>query len=130
MQMGTASRPSALYCDAVNTQLLIGDQGPNMNIQIYDIAGVPSLAGTFGVQGGYLDTTTGIKGQTGDKRFTRVTGIGKDNAGNLYVLNNPWGGTWDLGRNGGTDVHSYDGTRTLLWTVQGVHLQRGAASDP
>ncbi len=54
------------------------------------------LVGTFGVQGGYLDTTTGIKGQVGDKRFTRVVGIGRDAAGNLYVLNNPWGGGWDL----------------------------------
>src|SRR5260370_31156084 len=98
MQMGTASRPSAMYFDAVNTQLLIGDQGPNMNIQVYDIADVPSLAGTFGVQGGYLDTTTGIKGQTADKRFTRLTGIGTDNAGNLYVLTNPSGGTVALGR--------------------------------
>jgi hypothetical protein len=130
IDMGAASRPSALYFDAVNTQLLIGDQGPNMNIQIYDIAGVPGWAGTFGVQGGYLDTTTGIKGQTGDKRFTRVTGIGKDDAGNLYVLNNPWGGTWDLGRNGGTDVHSYDGSGTLLWTVQGVNFEGVAAPDP
>ncbi|MEA3088671.1 MAG: hypothetical protein QOJ04_13, partial [Caballeronia sp.] len=103
IQMSATSRPSALYFDATTGQLLVGDEGPDMNIKVYQTAGgtgQPTQVGTFGIQGGYLDTTTGIKGQVGDKRFTRVAGIGKDAAGNLYVLNNPWGGTWDLGRNG------------------------------
>ncbi|MBC8753024.1 SMP-30/gluconolaconase/LRE-like region family protein, partial [Paraburkholderia sp. WC7.3b] len=82
----------------------IGDEGPDMNVKSYDVSAAPVLTGTFGVTGGYLDATTGTKGQVGPKRFTRVTGLGRDAAGNLYVLNNPWGGTWDLGRNGGTDL--------------------------
>jgi hypothetical protein len=35
-----------------------------MNIKIYALAGQPAQVGTFGVQGGYLDTTTGIKGRS------------------------------------------------------------------
>jgi hypothetical protein len=69
IQMSAASRPSALYFDAATGQLMAGDEGPDMNIKIYSIQGGPTQVGTFGIQGGYLDTTTGIKGQIGDKRF-------------------------------------------------------------
>lgn len=131
INMGSSARPSALYFDSANNQLMVGDQGPNMNIQIYgNLSSTPSLVGTFGVQGGYLDTTTGSKGQTGDKRFTRVVGIGKDNAGNLYVLNNPWGGTWDLGRNGKTDLHAYNSSGVLQYTLQALNFEGNAAFDP
>jgi hypothetical protein len=130
LQMNTSSRPSALFADNVRGQLLVGDQGPDMNIKIYgNLSRTPVLLNTFGVQGGYLNTTTGIRGQTGDKRFTRVTGIGRDNTGKLYVLNNPWGGAWDLGRNGATDIHCYDSTGILLWTLQALNFEGCAAAD-
>src|SRR6202790_3036865 len=86
IQMPVASRPSALYFDSATGYLMIGDEGPDMNIKVYNISSTPFLVSTFGIHGGYLDTTAGIKGQVGDKRFTRVVGIGKDAAGNLYVL--------------------------------------------
>lgn len=127
--VGATSRPSALYFDSTSSQLMIGDQGPDMNIKIYSISGSPAFVGTFGVKGGYLDTTTGVKGEVGAKRFTRVVGIGKDSSGNLYVLNNPWGGTWDLGRDGGTDIHCYDSTGTLKWTLQALNFEAIAAPD-
>ena len=130
IQMPTTSRPSALYFDTSSGQLMVGDQGPDMNIKLYNISGTPTLIGTFGIQGGYLDSTTGIKGQVGDKRFTRVVGIGKDAAGNLYVLNNPWGGGWDLGRNGGTDIHAYDSAGNLQWKLQSLNFEAVAAPDP
>ncbi|RKT21697.1 SMP-30/gluconolaconase/LRE-like protein [Paraburkholderia sp. RAU2J] len=130
IQMGTASRPSALYFDAWSGQLMVGDEGPDMNIKLYNIAGTPTQVGTFGVQGGYLDTTTGIKGQVGDKRFTRVVGIGRDAAGNLYVLDNPWGGGWDLGRNGATDLHAYDSAGNVQWKLQSLNFEGVAAPDP
>ncbi|MFP3334272.1 hypothetical protein SB761_26645, partial [Pseudomonas sp. SIMBA_064] len=66
----------------------------------------------------------------GDKRFTRVAGIGKDAAGNLYVLNNAWGGGWDLGRNGSTDLHSYSPTGVLQWKLQALNFEGAAAPDP
>ncbi|ACC75449.1 SMP-30/gluconolactonase/LRE family protein [Paraburkholderia phymatum] len=134
IQMPATSRPCALYFDAPRGLLMAGDEGPDMNIKLYSatsgVTRAPQLVGTFGVQGGYLDTTTGIKGQVGDKRFTRVAGIGKDAAGNLYVLNNPWGGGWDLGRNGGTDLHAYDGAGNLLWKLQALNFEAVAAADP
>ncbi|SEF01859.1 SMP-30/Gluconolaconase/LRE-like region-containing protein [Burkholderia sp. WP9] len=130
IQMPGGARPSALYFDASSGQLMVGDEGPDMNIKRYKLLGTPALAGTFGIQGGYLDSTTGIKGQVGDKRFTRVTGIGKDTAGNLYVLNNPWGGSWDLGRDGGTDIHSYNSSGRLQWKLQSLNFEGIAAADP
>lgn len=130
IQLGSSARPSSLYFDSQSLQLMIGDSGPDMNIKNYSVASTPYFAGTFGVRGGYLDTTSGIKGQVGDKRFTRVTGIGKDSSGTLYVLNNPWGGSWDLGRNGGTDIQAYDGTGTLRWKLQAVNFEGNATPDP
>ncbi len=130
IQLASAARPSSLYFDSQTSQLMIGDSGPDMNIKNFSVTGTPSQTGTFGIQGGYLDTTKGIKGQVGDKRFTRVVGIGKDSAGTLYVLNNPWGGSWDLGRNGGTDLHAYDGTGTLRWKLQSLNFEGNAAPDP
>ncbi|MEM5317345.1 SMP-30/gluconolactonase/LRE family protein [Paraburkholderia sp. JHI869] len=130
IQLASTARPSSLYFDSQTSQLMIGDSGPDMNIKNYSVAGTPSQTGTFGIQGGYLETTTGTKGQVGDKRFTRVVGIGKDSAGTLYVLNNPWGGSWDLGRNGGTDLQAYDGTGTLRWKLQSLNFEGNAAPDP
>ncbi|AXL50812.1 SMP-30/gluconolaconase/LRE-like region family protein [Paraburkholderia caffeinilytica] len=130
IQLAAKAQPSSLYFDASSGQLWIGDEGPDMNIKIYDVSGAPYAVGTFGVQGGFLNTVTGIKGQVGDRRFTRVTGIGRDSARNLYVLNNPWGGSWDLGRNGGTDIHAYDGAGVLRWQLQSVNFEGNAAPDP
>lgn len=130
IQMPAGAQPSALYFDASSGVLMVGDSGPDMNIKLYSIQGAPELVGTFGVTGGYLDTTSGTKGQVGDKRFTRIAGIGKDSAGDLYVLNNPWGGGWDLGRNGGTDIHAYNSAGRLVWTLQGLNFEGVAAPDP
>jgi hypothetical protein len=130
IQLPATARPSSLYFDSLFAQLMIGDAGPDMNIKMYNVSGTPYRSGSFGVQGGYLNTATGIKGQVGHKRFTRVAGIGKDAAGNLYVLNNPWGGAWDLGRDGGTDIHAYDGAGHLSWKLQSVNFEGNAAPDP
>jgi hypothetical protein len=130
IRMPSGSQPSSLYFDASSGQLMVGDEGPGMNIKRYSLSRTPTLAGTFGVTGGYLDTTTGIKGQVGAKRFTRIACIGKDTAGNLYVLNNPWGGSWDLGRNGATDIHEYDRAGNLQWTLQSLNFEGIAAPDP
>lgn len=130
IQMTAGAHPSALDFDASTNQLLVGDQGPDMNIKLYSLAGAPAQVGTFGVQGGYLDTTTGIKGQVGDKRLMRVVGIGKDTTGNLYVLDNAWGGGWDLGRNGSTHIQSYNPTGALQWTLQALNFEAAAAPDP
>ena len=66
-----------------------------------------ALAGTFGVRGGYLDTTTGIKGQVGAQRFTRIVGIGKDLAASGMTADRTIDakGKWVIP--GGIDVHTH-----------------------
>lgn len=129
IQMPSTSRPASLYVDAQN-RLWVGDEGPDMNIKIYtNLATTPTLAFTYGDTGGYLNTSTGTMGETGAGRFTRVVGIGGDSAGNVYVLNNPWGGTWDLGRKGETDIHCYNSSGALLWTVQALNFEGSATPD-
>lgn len=124
------SRPASLFFDPTDQELWIGDEGPDQNIKQFDIASTPALVGTFGVLCGYLDKAIGIRGRVGDKRFTRVHGIGRDSAGNIYVLNNPWGGTWDLGRDGGTDLHCYTSAGALRYTLQSLNFEGIAAPDP
>ncbi len=130
IKLASGAAPASLYFDPTTQYLWIGDEGPDENIKVYSVQAAPLFVKTFGVTGGYLDTTTGVKGTTGDKRFTRVVGIGKDSAGNLYVLNNPWGGTWDLGRNGGTDIHMYNASGTLKWKLQSLNFEGNGAPDP
>jgi len=130
LQLTTGSVASALYFDPTTEYLWIGDAGPDQNIKVYSIHAMPPFVKTFGVQGGYLDTTTGIKGQVGSLRFARIDGIGKDAAGNLYILSEPWGKTWDNGRTGGTDLYAYNPSGTLLYTLQSLNFESIGAPDP
>ena len=129
IQMPAGALPSALHIDTQN-QLWVGDQGPDLNLKVYtNLTGTPTLAFTYGDVGGYLNTTTGVMGETGAGRFTRIAGVGHDTAGNLYVLNNPFGGTWDLGRNAETDIHAYDHTGLFLWSLQALNFEGTATPD-
>ncbi|MET5013133.1 SMP-30/gluconolaconase/LRE-like region family protein, partial [Burkholderia pseudomallei] len=48
----------------------------------------------------------------------------------LYVLNNPWGGGWELGRYGATDIIAYDALGIALWKLQALIFEAIAAPDP
>ena len=121
--------PHALYFDPATQYLWIGDAGPDQNEKTYDTRTF-TLVSTFGVKGGYLDTTTGTKGQVGSLRFTRIDGMCKDAAGNLYILCQPWGGSWDHGRTGGTDLYAYSPTGKLLYNLRALNFEAIAAPDP
>lgn len=129
--MAATARPGSLHINLQN-ELWVGDQGPDQNIKIYTVlTGTPVQSSSYGIQGGYLSTVGGARGQVGAKRFTRVVGIGSDNAGRIYVLNNPWGGSWDLGRNGATDLHCYiRSTGALSWMLQALNFEALGAPDP
>ena len=76
-----------------------------------------------------LIATLPIKGQVGDRRFAKIDGIGKDSAGNLYVLSEPWGKAWDEGRTGGTDLYAYSPTGKLLYNLRSLNFE-AIAPDP
>ena len=141
LSLGTRAVPSALFFDETTSSLLVGDQGPRMQIRVFKVtsgvrtpAQVTAETAAIGVTGGYLNTDAGaIKGSVGPHRFTRVVGISITKPdGALFVLNNPFGGTWDLGRNGGTDLHAYaniDPTATMRWQAQSVNFEAVAATS-
>ncbi|CAB3793168.1 hypothetical protein LMG28614_03664 [Paraburkholderia ultramafica] len=122
-------QPDALYFDPTSQYLWIGDAGPDQQVKIYDTRTYTQVS-TFGIKGGYLDTSTGTKGQVGSLRFARIDGIGRDSAGNTYILSQPWGGSWDHGRTGGTDIYAYDSTRALKYRLQALNFEAIGAPDP
>jgi hypothetical protein len=129
LQLPTGEVPHALFYDFTTQLLWIGDAGPDQNIKIYDTR-TWSLNSSYGDLGGYLNTVTGIAGQVGGKRFGKVDGIGRDAAGNIYVLNEAWGKTWDQGRTGGTDIRVFNAAGTLLYNLLGLNFESIAAPDP
>jgi hypothetical protein len=82
--------PRALGYHAAKDQLLVAENGPDLNVRFYrDLNKSPSLARTFGEPGGIFhgwnpglvhDPETG-----GDARFAGIAGVGVDEQGNLYV---------------------------------------------
>jgi hypothetical protein len=129
LQLPAGEVPHALFYDSTTQFLWIGDAGPDENIKIYDTR-TWSLNSSYGDLGGYLNTVTGIKGQVGPKRFTKVDGIGRDGAGNIYVMDQPWGMTWDHGRTGGTRIQAFNSAGTFLYNLQALNFEATAAPDP
>jgi hypothetical protein len=131
LQLPTGEVPHALFFDSTTQLLWIGDAGPDENIKIYDTR-TWTFNSSYGDIGGYLNTVTGTAGQVGGKRFTKVDGIGKDSAGNVYVLLQPWGMTWDHGRTGGTDIEAFapNGTSLPGYPLLGLNFEATAAPDP
>jgi hypothetical protein len=75
-------------------RILIANSGKDLNILIYtNIYTNPTLSGTFGVTGGNLVKSPKagggeyLQGEAGLLRFPGPTGVGVDDAGNIYVSN-------------------------------------------
>lgn len=128
LTLPTGEKPHSLFFDASTQYLWIGDAGPDENVKIYDTRTF-TLVSTLGTKGGYLDTTTGTKGQTGSLRFARIDGIGKDASGNVYILSQPWGADWDNGRTG-TNLYAYSPNGTLLYNLQALNFEGIGSPDP
>lgn len=130
IRMDARSRPGALHVSAAG-ELWIGDQGPDQNLKVYaDLGGVPRLAREFGERGGHLAGPGPGRGLIGPLRFTRIMGVGLDAQGRVHVLCNPWGGTWDLGRDGATDLRCFSPEGRPLWTARSLNFEGNAAPDP
>ncbi|BDI28202.1 hypothetical protein CCAX7_002530 [Capsulimonas corticalis] len=95
---------------ASNGQLLVADNGSRSQVLFYNVSGTPSLAGTFGVQGGISasytatydvpaatnspDYPTGTYGPGVYHPFKlwNMTGVGEDSTGRLFVSREDTGG--------------------------------------
>lgn len=128
--------PSCLAYDAKNGRVLVGDDGRDQNIKIYNpaaLSGSPTaLLGTFGESA--LNGGGGTIGTVGPKRFMGVTGVGVDASGNLYVSQNgqgPRGPRSDYNNDGlGTVVEKYNSAGTRQWARHGLTFCTVADADP
>ena len=82
--------PRALGYDAAQDQLLVGENGPDLNVRFYaGLADAPALTSTFGEKGGiYAGKQPGLvydPAAGGYARFAGISGVGVDALGNLYV---------------------------------------------
>lgn len=117
---------------APSGQLAIADDGPQQLIWLYTktASGQTQAAGSIGTRDGIFHS---VKGQPGDWRFNGLTGIGFDQAGNLYVAQNGQGlrpfGTALVGQ--GAVLESYRGfMRQSLWRLYGLTFVDSADFDP
>lgn len=111
--------PTALAIDNQG-RLLVTENGPRQQVLIYDISGTPKLIGTFGTQGGIY---SGTKGEVGELKLNGLTGVGTDQAGNIYVSNDGFGGS-------GTDLRKFSPVGKMQWQLLGLQFVDNADADP
>ena len=116
-----ATNPLAIAVNGSN-QLLVGGLDPASQIRIYgNLGGTPSLAGTFGANGGVFSGTSGLHAPL---KFHQIRGLGVDGAGHIYVCMMYGAKAW------GQSVEAYTSGGKLLWEVHGFDYVECAAIDP
>jgi hypothetical protein len=117
--------PRALGYDAANDRLLVGENGPDLNVRIYGgLDSRPVLAKTFGEQGGiYAGRNPGLVNDPsagGAARFAGISGVGVDDRGNLYV-----GGGFQ-----GSDLRMFTPDGQLGWMLNSLMFCNTYDVDP
>ena len=117
--------PRALGYDAAKDQLLVAENGPDVNVRFYSgLETAPVLARTFGAKGGIFsgrhpgmvnDPAAG-----GYARFAGISGVGVDAQGNLYV-----GGGFQ-----GTDLRMFAPDGKLGWMLNSLMFCNTYDVDP
>lgn len=113
------AQPSSLAFDNKG-RLLMGDQGPNAQVLIFDVTAQPRLVGSFGEKGGLYSGPH--PGKTGSMRFAGLTGAATDTAGNLYVSCNV--------PRGGTVLRAFSPSKKLLWELMNLEFVDVGDADP
>jgi len=123
--------PSAIGFDN-HGRLLVGENGPDQNIQIYAFGPLRKV-GTFGDSGGvFARSKPGASsvyrpGEVGPRRFWGIRGISVDSANNLYVACSGL----PMQTIGGTHIRAFSGLdSTLQWEVHGLSFVNNADADP
>ncbi|MBC8748410.1 hypothetical protein [Paraburkholderia podalyriae] len=138
---GTAlAGPLALPASTVPTditvtpsgQLLVADNGVSQQILVFKkgAGGQMQAGASIGTRNGIFHP---VRGVPGDTRFSGITGIGVDAAGNLYVAQNGEGprapGSASVGQGAVLESYVY-GTRVLNWRLYGLTFVDSGAFDP
>lgn len=124
-QVTDVVNPRCLAYDAAHDQLLVGENGPDLNVRCYGaLATAPALVRTIGQHGGiYAGAHPGLlhdPAAGGAARFAGIAGLGLDAAGNLYV-----GGGFQ-----GTDLRMFRPDGTLGWQLHSLMFCNTYDVDP
>lgn len=124
-QIADLVNPRAVAYDAAHDQLLVGENGPDLNVRIYgQLETTPALVKTFGQKGGiYGGEHPGLVDDPaagGYERFAGVSGVGADQQGNLYV-----GGGFQ-----GTDLRMFTSSGKLGWQLNSLMFCNTYDVDP
>ena len=102
-------------------RLMISDLGPAQQVHFYNMSGVPTRVRTLGDEFG-MDGPPRL-GAAGPRRLGRITGVGADATGGLYVAMSP--------PPGGCLIRAFEPDRkSLRWEWLGPALVGGADFDP
>ena len=117
--------PRSLAYDAAKDQLVVGENGPDLDVRFYDgLASAPRLSRTFGAKGGiYSGSKPGSiddPAAGGAARFAGISGVGVDARGNLYV-----GGGFH-----GTDLRQFRSDGSLGWRLHSLMFCNTYDVDP
>jgi Ni/Co efflux regulator RcnB len=124
-QITDVVNPRALGYDAAKDQLLVAENGPDLNVRFYGgLNDKPALARTFGEKGGlYAGRNPGLVNDPaagGYARFAGISGVGVDAQGNLYV-----GGGFQ-----GTDLRMFTPDGRLGWMLNSLMFCNTYDIDP
>ena len=117
--------PRALGYDAATDQILVAENGPDLNVRFYGALDTkPALARTFGEKGGiYSGRRPGLVNDPaagGYARFAGISGVGVDARGNLYV-----GGGFQ-----GADLRMFKPDGKLGWMLNSLMFCNTYDVDP
>ena len=102
-------------------RLMISDLGPAQQVHFYNMSGVPTRVRTLGDELGMDGPPR--PGAAGPRRLGRITGVGADATGGLYVAMSP--------PPGGCLIRAFEPDRkSLRWEWLGPALVGGADFDP
>ena len=102
-------------------RLMISDLGPTQQVHFYNMSGVPTRVRTRGEELGMDGPPR--PGAAGPRRLGRITGVGADATGGLYVAMSP--------PPGGCLIRAFEPDRkSLRWQWLGPALVGGADFDP
>ncbi|GIX06829.1 MAG: hypothetical protein KatS3mg115_1232 [Candidatus Poribacteria bacterium] len=116
-----ALAPSALAFGGPERRLYVADSHPErLQVLIYDLSGeTPRQVGTFGEPGGlYGGARPGLRAP---ERLDYISGVGVDNAGNLYLSSRG---------PSGSSLRRYSPQGGLLWERYTATFMNGTAFDP
>ena len=112
-------KPSALAIDN-RGRLLIGENGINQQLLIYNINNQPVRVDSFGDKKGIF---SGVPGEVKTSKLYGITGVGTDSEGNFYINNNGF-------NKSGTDLRKFSPSGQIQWQLLGLIFVDNADTDP